>query len=279
MCGERLNKLQALIDWFRDKNGVLIAFSGGVDSTLVAYAAKQALGDGALAVTANSSLLPPGELEEAKRIAKFIGIRHLIIDVNELENEHLVENPPNRCYYCKLELMNRLLEIAVEHGLEVVVDGTNADDMKSYRPGIKALKELGIRSPLAEVGLSKRDVREISRMLGLPTADKPPVACLASRFPYGMRITPEAVRRVGLAELIVKQVAKVNLVRVRDHGVIARIEVGRSERRKLFDEDVLDEISKRLKELGYLYVTMELEGYVSGSLDKLILSSGGEEAV
>lgn len=272
--GEILRRLQALIDWFKDINGVLVAFSGGVDSTLVAYAAKQALGDRVLAVTANSLLLPPGELEEAKRIAEFIGIQHLIINVNELENERLVENPPNRCYYCKLELMSRLLKLATEHDLEVVVDGTNSDDMKSYRPGIKALKELGIRSPLAEVGLSKRDVREISRRLGLPTADKPPVACLASRFPYGMRITPEAVRRVGLAELVVKQVAKVNLVRVRDHGVIARIEVGRNERKKLFNERVLDEISRHLKELGYLYVAMELEGYISGSLDKLILSSG-----
>jgi len=271
--GGKLDKYQLLLNWFKDKNGVLVAFSGGVDSTLVAYAAKQVLGDRALAVTVNSILLPFGELEEAKKIAHFIGIRHLIIDVNELENEHLVENPPDRCYYCKLELMGKLLKIAAEYGLEVVVDGTNADDMKSYRPGIKALKELGVRSPLAEVGLSKEDVRVISRRLGLPTAEKPPVACLASRFPYGTRITPEAVKRVGMAELIVKQIAKVNLVRVRDHGVIARIEVGRDERKKLFNERVLDEISRRLKELGYLYVAMELEGYVSGSLDKLMINS------
>jgi len=268
-----LDKYQLLLNWFKDKNGVLVAFSGGVDSTLVAYAAKQVLGDRVLAVTVNSILLPFGELEEAKKIARFIGIRHLIIDVNELENERLVENPPDRCYYCKLELMGKLLKIAAEYGLEVVVDGTNADDMKSYRPGIKALKELRVRSPLAEVGLSKEDVRVISRRLGLPTAEKPPVACLASRFPYGTRITPEAVKRVGMAELIVKQIAKVNLVRVRDHGVIARIEVGRDERKKLFNERVLDEISRRLKKLGYLYVAMELEGYVSGSLDKLIINS------
>ena len=277
MRGGKLDKYQLLLNWFKDKNGVLVAFSGGVDSTLVAYAAKQVLGDRVLAVTVNSILLPFGELEEAKKIARFIGIRHLIIDVNELENEHLVENPPDRCYYCKLELMGKLLKIAAEYGLEVVVDGTNADDMKSYRPGIKALKELGVRSPLAEVGLSKEDVRAISRRLGLPTAEKPPVACLASRFPYGTRITPEAVKRVGMAELIVKQIAKVNLVRVRDHGVIARIEVGRDERKKLFNERVLDEISRRLKELGYLYVAMELEGYVSGSLDKLIISGKGEK--
>jgi len=271
--GGKLDKYQLLLNWFKDKNGVLVAFSGGVDSTLVAYAAKQVLGDRVLAVTVNSILLPFGELEEAKKIARFIGIRHLIIDVNELENERLVENPPDRCYYCKLELMGKLLKIAAEYVLEVVVDGTNADDMKSYRPGIKALKELGVRSPLAEVGLSKEDVRAISRRLGLPTAEKPPVACLASRFPYGTRITPEAVKRVGMAELIVKQIAKVNLVRVRDHGVIARIEVGRDERKKLFNERVLDEISRRLKELGYLYVAMELEGYVSGSLDKLMINS------
>jgi len=264
-------KYQRLLDWFKDKKGVLVAFSGGVDSTLVAYAAKTALGDKALAVTANSLLLPPGELEEAKKLAKLIGIRHKIIEVNELENKRLVENPPNRCYYCKKELMGTLLKIALEEGLEIVVDGTNADDMQSYRPGIKALKELGIRSPLAEVGLKKDEVRAISRMLGLPTADKPPVACLASRFPYGKKITLEAVKRVGKAETIIKKLAGVKLVRVRDHGNIARIEVAREERKKLFNEKVLDEISKRLKELGFLYVTMELEGYVSGSLDRIIL--------
>ncbi len=270
-------KYRALLNWFKDKDGVLVAFSGGVDSTLVAYAAKRVLGDRALAVTANSPLLPPGELEEAKRIANFIGIKHVVIEVNELDNEQLARNPPNRCYYCKMELMTRLLKLAREHGLSLVVDGTNADDMKSYRPGIKALKELGIRSPLAEVGLTKADVRAISRMLGLPTADKPPVACLASRFPYGTKITLEAVRRVGMAEQIVKEIARVKLVRVRDHGAIARIEVGRNERRKLFNERVLDEISRRLKKLGYLYVAMELEGYVSGSMDRLILSGDARQ--
>ena len=264
-------KYRRLLDWFKGKKGVLVAFSGGVDSTLVAYAAKTALGDKALAVTANSPLLPPGELEEAKKLAKLIGIRHKIIEVNELENKRLVENPPNRCYYCKKELMGALLKIALEEGLEIVVDGTNADDMQSYRPGIKALKELGIRSPLAEVGLKKDEVRAISRMLGLPTADKPPVTCLASRFPYGRKITLEAVKRVGEAETMIKKLAGVKLVRVRDHGDIARIEVAREERKKLFDERLLDEISKRLKELGFLYVTMELEGYVSGSLDRIIL--------
>lgn len=270
-------KYQILLDWFKDKKGVLVAFSGGVDSTLVAYAAKTVLGDKALAVTANSPLLPPGELEEAKKLAKLIGIRHGIIEVNELKNKHLVENPPNRCYYCKKELMGILLKIASEEGLEVVVDGTNADDMRSYRPGIKALKELGIRSPLAEVGLKKDEVRAISRMLSLPTADKPPVACLASRFPYGRKITLEAVKRVGEAETIIKKLAGVKLVRVRDHGDIARIEVAREERKKLLNERLLDEISKRLKKLGFLYVAMELEGYVSGSLDKMIFKTSQEK--
>lgn len=266
-------KYQRLLNWFKNKKGVLVAFSGGVDSTLVAYAAKTVLGEKALAVTADSPLLPPGELEEAKKLAKLIDIRHKIIEVNELENEHLMENPPNRCYYCKKELMSTLLKIASEEGLEVVVDGTNVDDTRSYRPGVKALKELGIRSPLAEIGLRKDEVRVISRMLGLPTADKPPVACLASRFPYGKKITLEAVKRVGEAETIIKKLAGVKLVRVRDHGDIARIEVAREERRKLFNERLLDEISKKLKELGFLYVAMELEGYVSGSLDKMVLKS------
>ena len=270
-------KYQRLLDWFRDKKGVLVAFSGGVDSTLVAYAAKTVLGNNALAVTANSPLLPPGELEEAEKLAKLIGIRHKIIEINELENEHLVENPPNRCYYCKKELMGTLLKIALEERLEVVVDGTNADDIQSYRPGIKALRELRIRSPLAEVGLRKDDVRAISKMLGLPTADKPPVACLASRFPYGRKITLEAVKRVREAETIIKKLAGVKLVRVRDHGDIARIEVAREERKKLLNERLLDEISKRLKKLGFLYVAMELEGYVSGSLDKMIFKTSREK--
>lgn len=264
------SKYRSLLNWFRDKDGALVAFSGGVDSTLVAYAAVKVLKDKALAVTANSPLLPPSELEASKGIAEFIGIRHKIIEFDELKNENLAENPPNRCYYCKRELMGELLRLAKDEGLGLVVDGTNADDLRSYRPGLRALRELGIRSPLSEVGIRKQEVREISRMLGLPTADKPVMACLASRFPYGRRITREGVRRVWLAEEAVRRLAKVNLLRVRDHGEVARIEVAKEERGKLFDEALLDEISSELKKLGYLYVTLELEGYVQGSLDRLI---------
>jgi uncharacterized protein len=265
-------KYQRLLKWFKGKKGVLVAFSGGVDSTLVSFAAKEVLGDKALAVTANSPLLPAGELEEAKKIARLIGIRHKVIDVNELENEELTKNPPNRCYYCKKELMTVLRNMANEEGLEVVADGTNADDLRSYRPGINALRELNIRSPLAEVGLTKEDVRKISRELSLVTADKPPIACLASRFPYGKKITTKDVIKVKEAERFIKEFAGIKLVRVRDHGVIARIEVGKDERKKLFNEEVLDKISERLKKLGYLYVTMELSGYKSGSLDELIVN-------
>lgn len=264
------SKYRSLLGWFKDRDGVLVAFSGGVDSTLVAYAAAKVLKDRALAVTANSPLLPPSELEASKDVAKFIGIRHKVIEFDELRNEKLVENPPNRCYYCKKELMEELLRLAKEEGLELVVDGTNADDLQSYRPGLKALTELGVRSPLGETGIRKQEVREISRMLGLPTADKPVMACLASRFPYGRKITREGVRRVWMAEEAVKRLAGVRLLRVRDHGEIARIEVAKEERSKLFNEELLDNISKELKKLGYLYVTIELEGYVQGSLDRLI---------
>ncbi|RLE50710.1 MAG: ATP-dependent sacrificial sulfur transferase LarE [Candidatus Methanomethylicota archaeon] len=269
MANEKFNRL---INWFKDWDNVLIAFSGGMDSSLITYIAKKVLGNNVLAVTVNSPLLSIGELNRARRIANIIGVRHLVLDLNLLENERIIENSPNRCYYCKLEFMGKLLEIAKFFGFNVVVDGTNIDDMKSYRPGIKALRELGIRSPLAEVGLSKADIRNISRKLNLPTMDMSSTTCLATRIPYGVKLNLEVLRRVNMAELIVKQLTGISLVRVRDHGFIARIEVDRNERRKLFNEQVLDEISRRLKKLGYLYVTMELEGYTSGSMDRLILS-------
>lgn len=261
-------RLRRLIDWFKDKDGVIVAFSGGVDSTLVTYAAHKALGSKVLAVTADSATLPPGELEEAVKLAEKIGVRHRIIKVDELKNRLFASNPPDRCYYCKKELIEALKRIAEEEGIETIVDGSNADDLKDFRPGLKALKELGVRSPLAEIGLKKKDVRELSRLLDLPTADKPAMACLSSRIPYWTPITIEKLRRIGEAESFIRKLTGVKLVRVRDHGDIARIEVGREERKLLFDEKIMDAISEKLRSLGYTYVTMELSGYRPGSLNE-----------
>lgn len=262
--------LEKLIGWFKDKNGVLIAFSGGVDSTLVAYAAHRALGDRVLAVTADSPSLPPGELEEAIKMARLIGVRHRVVKVDELSNPDFARNPPDRCYYCKRELMEALKRIASEEGLDVMVDGSNADDHRDFRPGLKALLELDVRSPLAELGFTKKDVRGVSRLVGLPTADKPSMACLASRFPYGMEITREKLRRVSEAEAFIKRLTGVRQLRVRDHGHIARIEVGRDERRLFFDEEVMDAVWAKLRSLGYTYVALDLGGYRSGSLNEML---------
>ncbi|MBS7611600.1 ATP-dependent sacrificial sulfur transferase LarE [Candidatus Bathyarchaeota archaeon] len=262
--------LEKLINWFNDKNSVLVAFSGGVDSTLVAYVTYKALDDKSLAVTADSLTLPPGELEDAIKIARFIGIKHRIVKVDELSDGEFVKNPPDRCYYCKRSLLKVLSKIAEEEGLKVIVDGSNADDHRDFRPGLKALKEFGVRSPLAEVGLTKSDVRLISKIVGLPTADKPSMACLASRIPYGVEVTYERLRRISEAETYIRQLTGVRQVRVRDHGYIARIEVGRDERKVFFDENVMNSIWSKLRSLGYIYVTLDLYGYKSGSLNETV---------
>jgi len=263
--------INKLLDWFKGKNGVLVAFSGGVDSTLVAYAAHRVLGDRALAVTADSVTLPPGELEEAVKTANLIGIRHRIVKVNELNEPEFANNPPDRCYYCKRSLLRTLSKIAETEGLELLVDGSNADDYRDFRPGLKALREFKVRSPLAELGFTKNDVRFVSRSIGLPTADKPSMACLASRIPYGMKITYDKLRRVSEAEDYIKKLTGVKQIRVRDHDTIARIEVGRDERKMFFNEELMDSIWAKLRSLGYVYVALDLYGYKSGSLNEPII--------
>lgn len=263
-------KFEELLDFFKDKEKVLVAFSGGVDSSLVAAVAKMALKDKVVAVTANSITLPPWELQNSKKMAKAIGVRHVIVDIDQLANSHISDNPPNRCYHCKKELVAALEKVAMDEEMRVIVDGTNADDLEGHRPGALALKEEGVYSPLALFGISKKEVREMARYLNLENADKPSMACLASRFPYWQKITHESISKVAEAEKYLMDLLGAKQVRVRDHNSIARIEIGKDERKLLYDDSLMDRIVERLKSLGFDYVTMDLQGYRSGSMDEVL---------
>lgn len=263
-------KFEELLSFFKDKERVLVAFSGGVDSSLVTMIAKIVLKDDVIAVTVNSITLPPWELQNSKRIAEKIGVRHIIVDIDELANSFISNNPPNRCYYCKKGLITTLKKVAKDEEISVIVDGTNADDLKEHRPGILALKEEGVYSPLAMIGVSKKEVREIARYLNLPNSDKPSMACLASRFPYYQKITYEGILRVAEAEKYIIDLLGVKQVRVRDHNGIARIELGKDERKLLYDEVLMEKIAEKLKSLGFNYITMDLQGYRSGSMDEVL---------
>jgi len=256
-----------LVEWFRNFQSALIAFSGGVDSMLVATVAHQALGDRAVAVTSVAESVARKEVKEARELAKLIGIRHIEIHTCELSKEEYASNPVDRCYYCKEELYGRLKKLAEELGADVVVDGTNYDDLFDNRPGLKARDMYHVRSPLAELKLRKSDVRTLSAFLKLPTADKPASPCLSSRIAHGQRISPERLRRIEEAESFIARLTGVKVLRVRDHGEIARVEVAPHERHLIFDEVLMDRVSARLKEFGFRYVTLDMSGYVQGSLN------------
>jgi len=261
--------LARLRDIIRSVGSAVIAYSGGVDSTLVAAVARQELGERVLAVTAESEMYPQFQLDDAAHTAERLGIRHEVIHTRELEIGCFSDNPPDRCYYCKRELFTRMREIAEREGLSAVLDGANADDPHDHRPGLRAAEELGVKSPLREGGIGKEMVRAISRELRLPTAGKPAFACYASRFPYGMRITPESIEKVRLAEELLRSLGLAQY-RVRHHDTIARIEVPAEEIEKLASAAVRAKIVGELKRIGYTYVTLDLEGFRSGSMNEVL---------
>ena len=263
-------KHRRLAETFRSMGRVLVAYSGGVDSTLLLKVARDSLESGnVLAITALSPLYPEREVTGSKRIAQSLGVKHVLIESNELEIDGFSKNPPNRCYFCKRELFEKLLTVAKKEGIAFVVEGSTVDDEKDHRPGSLAVQELGIRSPLREVHLTKVEIRELSRALGLPTWDKPSFACLASRFPYGEEITPEALKRVGEAEDFLFSLG-FKQVRVRHYGPLARIELLKEEMGRLIDSPLRDAVVTQLRKMGYHYVTLDLQGFRSGSMNEVL---------
>ena len=266
MLEQKLAQLKTL---FAEMDRALIAYSGGIDSTFVAKVAQEAIGDRALAVTAVSPSLLPEELEDARIQAAQIGIAHEMVETHEMDNPNYTSNPVNRCYFCKSELHDTLKPLALQRGYPYVVDGVNADDLQDYRPGIQAAQERRARSPLAEVSITKADVRQLSQQLELPWWDKPSQPCLSSRFPYGEEITVGKLQRVGRAEVYLHKLGLKNL-RVRSQGDTARIEIPPEQIKEFVLQTDLPKLVSALQEYGFVYVTLDLEGYRSGKLNQVL---------
>lgn len=249
--------------------GAVLAYSGGVDSSVLLRAAAEIMGPNLVAVTAISETYPPGELDPAKQFAAALNARHVVLSTGELARDEFIRNAPDRCYHCKRELFGKLRQMADSEGFPFILDGSNADDLHDYRPGRTAAREHAVRSPLAEAGLTKQDVRSLARRMNLPMWNKPSLACLSSRIPYGTRITPDLLRNIQAAEDIVRA-AGIGQVRVRHHGDMARIEVAQDDVLRLAHEGVRMKIVAAFKELGYTYVCLDLEGYRTGSMNETL---------
>ena len=270
MSSELETKIEKLKGIFQSMGRVLVAFSGGVDSTLLLKVARDTLGDqNVLAVTALSSLYPERELTWAQKLTQAFGVEHLLIQSNELEIEGFSKNPPNRCYYCKRELFEKLLKLSKDRGISWVIEGSTLDDEKDHRPGRTAIQELGIQSPLKEALFTKMDVRELSKTLGLTTWDKPSFACLASRFPYGEEITLKGLKMVDEAENFLFGLG-FKQVRVRHYQNLARIELYPEEMGRLMDVSLREKVVSYLKRIGYHYITLDLQGFRSGSMNEVL---------
>ena len=245
----------------------VLAYSGGTDSTFLLKVAHDVLGNNVIAITATSSTYPKQELNQAKQLAKNIGAKHIIIKSEEMKNKNFLKNTPDRCYYCKKELLSKIKKIATAQNIEHILDGSNVDDKKDYRPGTKALIEHGARSPLREAGLTKKEIRDISREMKLTSWDKPAKACLASRFPYGTKITEERLKQVERAESYLSKLG-LNQIRVRYHNDIARIEAKEDDSQKILKH--AKKIIQQFKKLGFTYITLDIEGYRTGSLNEVL---------
>lgn len=267
-------KAHKLEDLLAQMKSVVVAFSGGVDSSVLLKFASTVLGERALGIVAKSPTFPATELQMALAISQLIGANCIVIETDELSDPRFAGNPPERCYYCKLELFGKLKDIAQERGMAWVLDGSNADDVRDIRPGTRAARELGVRSPLKEAGLCKQEIRELAKAAGLPNWSKPAQACLASRFPYGQSLTSDGLERVALAENVLQRLG-FSQVRVRVHGEVARIEVPPDELDRLLAPGVRDEVALSLKKLGFLFLAADLEGYRTGSLNEALRGRKG----
>ncbi len=256
-------------EWLSERGGCLVAFSGGVDSTLLVYLAKGALGDGAAAVTVTGPLQHRFEIEEARLAARRAGIRHILYEFSPLTIQEVRTNDPDRCYFCKKAIFSILIDAARSLGLDTVIDGTNADDMSDYRPGMRALGELGIRSPFLELGVDKDQIRRLSHFRGIPGFDRPPMACLASRFPYGEALTSEKIRRVREAEALLRRLG-FRVCRVRSLAETAKIEVGTDELARFSSRSFRGSVERGIKGCGFSSVVIDPLGYRTGSMNEIL---------